>query len=188
MPHGGTAGSTNFSSAVGGTVIARKAGFLLNNGRIVEASTYTGADPAACTGLTMNDNCPDVEFSEGDVATATADNDLYVVVRHRNHLDIISTANGGVSESDDEAGVYAYDFTVENSGSASSGNMFVMLGGDTDGNGTISSADNITVVLPNSPAANVYQVGDVTLDGNVASSDNIRAILPNTPTTGRVPR
>ena len=60
--NGADPGSTNFSSAVGSKVIARKPGFLLNNGRVVE-------------------------FSEGDVATAVTDSDLYVVVRHRNHLD-----------------------------------------------------------------------------------------------------
>ena len=186
VSNGGTAGSTVFGSAVGSTVIARKPGFLLNNRRVVEASTYAGADPMACTALTMSGNCLDVEFSEGDVATATADNDLYVVVRHRNHLDIISANR--ITESDGEAGVYAYDFTVANSDSEESGSTYVMLGGDTDGNGLISSADNINEVLPNSPATNTYQAGDVTLDGNVTSADNVRAILPNSPAAGTVPQ
>ena len=187
VAHGGTPGSTNPGSAVGSTVIARKPGLLLNNGRIVEASTYTGADPAACTALTMSDNCPDVEFSEGDVASAAADNDLYVVIRHRNHLDIISASR--ITENDEEAGVYAYDFTVANSGSSFSDNRgeYAMRSGDTNGDGTIETDDYERDVLPNIISTTVYQYGDTTMEGTIDSDDYERAMLLNIISTTSVP-
>ena len=193
VSHGGTPGSTNVDDANAASLIARKPAFLLSNGRIVEASTYTGADPSACTALTMSDNCPDVEFSEGDVATAAADNDLYVVVRHRNHLDIISANR--ITESDDEAGVYAYDFssaaTQARNGRLAlkldeTNSVYVMPGGDAVADGTISLDDFNTRILPDDGQSG-YIDSDTTFDDLVSLEDYNLLALPNDARTIQIP-
>ena len=92
---------------------------------------------------------------------------------------------GGVSESDDEAGVYAYDFTVANSGSSFSNNRgeYTMRSGDTNGDGTIETADYQGDVLPNIVTTGVYQYGDTTMEGRIDSSDYQNAILLNVVST-----
>ena len=175
VTHGGTPNTTNVNSAVGTTVIARKPAFLLNNGRIVE-TTYTGADPSACTGLVEHLNCPDVSFEEGNIATEVETKDLYVVIRHRNHLDIIS--NTFVEMSDAEPGVYAYDFTTSQnqarggvSALKSVSSRFVMYGGDASGDGNVSlSGDYQGFIAPNDLVPG-YLSSDLNFDTNTTLPD-----------------
>jgi len=103
--------SGSVASAGGNTVIARKSGLLLSSGRVVDAASYVELDSAgrnSClvesgtSSLEANNNCPDLLFQ----GIAVSDN-LYVVVRHRNHLDVISSAAVTATTSDR----YVYDFT-----------------------------------------------------------------------------
>jgi len=84
--------SGNANSADGSTVIARKPGLLLSNGRVVDAATWqerSSEDRTSClavgsgTPLEDDNTCPDLT-----VEAAISDN-LYIVVRHRNHVDIM---------------------------------------------------------------------------------------------------
>ena len=175
-----TPGSTNVDAALGNTVIARKPAFLLSNGRVVDAELYveaTDKDPAPCTGLTLHNNCPDVVFEQGDVATEVDTKDLYIVIRHRNHLDIIS--NEDVVEVAGESGVYAYDFsdaeTKARGGSAalvSGSNAFSMYGGDADANGNVNLVDYNSVQRDDIRASQQgYLYADTNMDTNAGLPD-----------------
>ena len=144
--------NTSADDAAAANVIARKPAFLLSNGRVVDAELYTGEDPSSCTGVDEHANCPDVVFEEGDIASSISGNELYLVVRHRNHLDIISANN--LTESG--SGVYAYDFSTNvdtarggatglNTVNASVGGVATptpaMYGGDVDGNTNVNFED-----------------------------------------------
>ena len=139
-----TGSSTAAADAGVTTIVARKPAFLLSNGRVVDAELYAALetanqDPTACTALTAHANCPDVEFNEGDIATVIEGTELYLVIRHRNHLDVISSTR--LVEDSGTAGVYAYDFTsavTSALGGASalveiSTGAYAMYGGDADG-------------------------------------------------------
>ena len=185
-----TAGDAN--SAGGNTVIARKPGFLLSNGRVVDAATWqerSSEDRNSClalgsgTPLEGNSTCPDL-LVEG---IAISDN-LYVVVRHRNHLDIMSAvavAAAGVS-----GDTYIYDFSSNASAARNSGQkVFVgqrarvrqagvamMIAGDIN-------EDNL--VRPDIDSARIgeaygqsgYLVRDNNLDGSVNPTDDLLDIL-----------
>ena len=184
------------ATAVGSTVIARKPAFLLTNGRIVDAEEYAGLDaanqtPAPCTGLTENLNCPDLLFDEGDVATEVQGKDLYLVIRHRNHLDIMSS-----TPLTDSSGVYPYDFTrsVSNTYLNSIGSNAKNLGkiamhsGDTNLSNSITSADYIDEIRTYLPTTPGYLRGDANFSGSITSADYIDSVRAKLPVTqGRVP-
>ena len=147
--------STDVREALVTTIVARKPAFLLSNGRVVDAEEYvdetSNQDPTACTGLNKHANCPDVEFNEGDfneggIARAIDGKELYLVIRHRNHVDVISSTR--LVEDSDTAGLYAYDFTSANTsalGGASAlvekSGTYAMYGGDADRNGNVNLSD-----------------------------------------------
>ena len=136
-------GNTAYTDAIDNnqntTVIARKPAFLLSNGRVVDAANYSGrCNSATVSGVDATDNadnCPDVVFDEGDVASQLDNKDLYLVIRHRNHLDIIS--NDELTQA--SSGVYTYDFSsgVSQAGGLNALKMksgvSAMPGGDADG-------------------------------------------------------
>lgn len=181
VTHGGTAGSTNVRSADEDTVIARKPAFLLSTGRIVDA-TYTGADPSACTDLMEYANCPDVLFQEGNITTEVETKDLYIAIRHRNHLDILSSAS-----ITGDNGTYTYNF--DGSGQVYSGTpqkqinlaqpgesedfVHVMISGDANVDGNVDENDYDDRIGPSAPNVNTegYFGGDTNFDGNVDVND-----------------
>jgi len=193
VENGGNVGSTRARDAYEDTVIARKPAFILTNGRIVDAELYNALedgqqDPASCTGLTESDSCPDVLFDQGDVATEVREKDLYIVVRHRNHIDIIS--NMPVAE---EEGIYAYDFSTATEQALGGiaalkgreGN-FAMYGGDADGDGNISLGDWNTQILPNNGRFD-YLASDTDMNGNTDLSDLFLLTIPNDGVSMQVP-
>ena len=114
----GTEAST---AALGGNVVAKKAGFLLNNGRIVDAVAYANAVGSDGSGagdcLDANttstvSTCPDLNFNPStDFVTGfdlLKNPELFVTIRHRNHIPIISS--GPMDRNTD--GPYYWDFTT----------------------------------------------------------------------------
>ena len=100
-----------------------------------------------------------------------AENGAYhVVVRHRNHLDIMSGNPITVPNEN------VFDFTV--SPATAMGNQltpagdgtYMMYAGDTDGNGIITAAD-LNVVLTDISTFNNYTNADCTLDNTVTIGD-----------------
>lgn len=185
------------ATAVGTTVIARKPALLLTNGRIVEAEDYAALavaeqTPESCTSLTnegTNSNCPDLEFNEGDVTSAIDGKDLYLVIRHRNHLDIMSSAP--LTES---SNAYTYDFTGDVSNAYGSGiksnakglGKTAMFSGDTNLSGTVTNAD-YNDEIRTQPRASGYLRADANFSGNVTNADYNDAIRTNPRASSTVP-
>ena len=182
-----TGSSTAAADAAVTTIVARKPAFLLSNGRVVDAELYAALetanqDPTACTALTANDNCPDVEFNEGDIATVIEGTELYLVIRHRNHLDVISSTR--LMEDSGTAGVYAYDFTSAATsalGGASalveiSTGAYAMYGGDADGNGNVNLSDYNNVLrddIRGSQSGYLASDTDMNINANLSDYNNI---------------
>jgi hypothetical protein len=143
--------ATGPSLATSGTIIAKQAGLLKSSGSIVDVSGSI------------------LRFDNYGVSGV---NNLYVVIRHRNHLAIMSNTGAGLN-----AGVYSYDFTSSLSQAYGGGNgykavstTFAMVSGDIDQDGSIAVSDY------NSWAAgfgltNSYFRFDLDMDKQVAVSD-----------------
>ena len=201
---GTDANSNDANNSAIASVIARKPGFLLNNGRIVDALAYEALaaesqTPSACNedssvvaNLEANDSCPDLVFDEGDIVNSLdrdgdgTDDDLYLVVRHRNHLDIMST-----TPLSDTSGSYIYDFTDDTSSTRSGNNgikanagpqnrnRVAMFAGDATGNNDIDIDDFNNGVVPDFGRRNQYFKGDTTLNAEVDLDDFNNAIGTN---------
>ena len=203
-----TEGSGN--TAGGNTVIARKPGLLLSNGRVVDAATWqerSSDDRSRClafgpaTPLEDNSTCPDLLF-EG---IAISDN-LYVVVRHRNHIDIMSAA--AVAAAGATGDTYIYDFSsgenaAWNSGQkvlfgqlvrARSPGVAMMFGGDVSF-GSDNRSINLVQLdtdyndIRNASGQSGYLESDVNLNGTVSLTDDLLDILLSNVGAGtQVPR
>ena len=190
-------------------VIARKPAFLLSNGRVVDAEKYASQIAAASEGNTppfcevaeletTQANCPDVAFVQVDVATE--DGALYLVVRHRNHLDIISNSDITTDDADStgDMDIYTYDFSGSANQAFSSpgetalkdkGGIFVMYGGDVDGNGTAEIKDytDYTVGSASLIGTSLYHAADTNFGGIITPADYSDIIAANQGKTSYVP-
>ena len=176
-----TGSNTSVNNANAATVVARKPAFILNNGRIVDAEEYTGADPTVCTGTTEHANCPDVVFDQGNIMSAISGKELYLAVWHRNHLAIISSDN--LTETN---GTYTYDFTTNVTQARGgdtglknvTGKGVAMYGGDVDQNGNINLDDYNAGILVNDGLA-TYLASDADLNTNTNLEDYNALVLVN---------
>ncbi len=131
------------------TVAGRRAGFLLSNGRIVDIDGVSQ--------LKFN------TLNEGN---------YYVVIRHRNHLGVMSSNKIYLSNNSSE-----YDFTDNVNKSYGTNGMkeivigiFGLFAGDGNASGTISSTDRNSVWRPQN-GQNGYLMGDYNLSGGVTAAD-----------------
>ena len=134
------------------TRASARAALLLRNGDVVDTD---GSSPLAFPGITPGA--------------------YYVVLRHRNHLGVMSAS--AVSLSDSIAtGVYSHDFTTSASQAYGSGSLvllasglFGLISGDATADGEVNALDrNATWNERNSTG---YLAGDVTLDGEINALD-----------------
>jgi len=131
------------------SIIERQAAFLLQDGNVV------GMDGTSL-----------VQFS-GNISEQ-----LFVVIRHRNHIDIISE-----NSLTNIAGVYTYDFTtsIDQVYGGTSGykligpGIYGMAGGDLDANGIVDIADKSAWELIS--GATGYLPEDIDLDGQINNPD-----------------
>ncbi len=130
------------------TIIAQKAGFLKDNGQVVSIDGFS-----------------DISFD--GLAAA----DYYIVLRHRNHVDIISKEPVSLPNID------VYDFTIRNNVlngniqlASLGGGLFGMHSGDFSGNGTVTVND-FNVYLPSASQFNEYLDADANLDRTVTAQD-----------------
>jgi len=108
-----------------------------------------------------------------NIGNPTITNKLYVIVRHRNHIDIMS-ANGLTLTGN----TYNYDFssaiTQAYNGSAGykeiATGIFGMVAGDIDGDGSVFSPD-FAIWSTNSGTIGIYNNSDLDFDGNTFSPD-----------------
>lgn len=108
----------------------------------------------------------------------TLNNDLFVVIWHRNHLPYMSA--NPLTES---VGIYSYDFTTSASQSYGDnqnnlGGAYGMIGGNGDASSTIDSNDQISVWMIEAGLKG-YLSGDFTLDGQANNKDKNDIWFPN---------
>jgi hypothetical protein len=150
--------AANALSATSSSIVERKAAFILNNGQIVNL-----------------DGTSTIPFSQ------IVNQQLFVVVRNRNHLGIMSSAQ--LSEN---SNIYLYDFTTgsdkayggSNSQIELSAGVWGMISGDGNLDGVIDNDDKTLTWTTNSGDAGYYS-GDFTLDGNVNNQDKNLMWVPN---------
>jgi hypothetical protein len=137
------------STATADKTVARQAALLLNNGNIV------GLDGASS-----------LHFTISTVANS------YVVVKHRNHLPIMSSNPLLMID-----GFYPYDFTTGQDKAYGFNAMknfgdgyFGLVGGDADGNGTVQNPDFVIWRI-NSGFSSTYNPADFDLNGTVQAPD-----------------
>ncbi|MEL6611066.1 MAG: hypothetical protein AAFQ53_03135 [Bacteroidota bacterium] len=141
---------------------ARRAAFVLADGSVVDLD---GVSPVAFD--------------------AVVGGSYHVVVRHRNHLPIMSASAVDLS-----GGTASYDFTVALSQAYTHGGAamvglgvsgtapFALWGGDGDGDGRVLAPDYQVVWLP-SVGLEGYFMGDFDLDGRVLATDSQVLLIPN---------
>jgi hypothetical protein len=138
------------AAATSATIIAKRAGFLLSTGAIVDLD---GVSP--------------LNFGRPTIAS-----NLYVVVRHRNHLAIMSAVSPTVNST-----VYSYNFTSAltqayggGNGYKQVGTSFAMVGGDIDQDGNIFVSD-YNLWATSGGSLLMYNKTDIDMDGNTFISD-----------------
>ena len=163
---------TTVDSVTPETVVAFQPAWLLSNGYVVDAASYTGG----CTTFNPNSaTCPLVQFSFTD-STPVDNRDLYVVVRHINHLDIIASNPMETTQNR-----YVYDFTgfTEGVPRARGGSLALkaindtqaaMYVGDINRDANINAADYLQI-FTNIGASTTPTQFDINFDGVVDDDD-----------------
>lgn len=138
------------ATAFASTSIGEQAAFLRNDGQLVAL-----------------DGSSNLQFDQ------TVNQQLFVIVRFRNHLSIMS-ANGLILNNN----VYAYDFSI-GGGQVYGGadytiqivpGVWGMISGDGNGDGIIGNEDKLDSWAPYC-GVNGYNAGDFDLNGNVNNQD-----------------
>ncbi|MBS4034507.1 MAG: hypothetical protein KGZ85_08590 [Ignavibacterium sp.] len=157
------------------SVDERRACFILSDGSIVDLD---GSSP--------------VKF------TAASTNDYYIVIRHRNHLAIMSANSVSLSSSLDgtylTGGGSEYDFSSAQSQAYSSGSdpmrlisgTYVMMSGDSDKNGSILAPDYSLWFTQNGIGVG-YLDEDFDMNGEVLAPDFNLHWIQNNGTQSQVP-
>jgi hypothetical protein len=137
--------------ATSATILAKRAALLKSNGIIVDL-----------------DGNP-VRF---DNYSVTSGNNLYVVIRHRNHLAVMSSVGTTLN-----GAVYSYNFTTGLAQAYGGGNgykavstTFAMVSGDIDNDGNIFVSDYNKWAIGFGTTAGYFN-SDLDMDGNVFVSD-----------------
>jgi PKD repeat protein len=155
------------AQATSGTRIGEQAGFLRNDGKILD---HQGNDWMTFNNMTINNN-------------------LYVVIHHRNHLSIMSSI--GLTAN---AGVYSYDFSTgatQAYGSTSAHKqigpgVWGMIGGDGNSDGNITTTDK-TPVWDTQSGLQGYFESDYNLDMQSDNKDKDNIWAPNLGKGNQVP-
>ena len=151
--------TTQSDRATSEAIDFRRAGLLLNDGHVVDLD---GTSPLAFN--------------------TVIDWNLFLVVRHRNHLDIQATYVAN------QAGnVYSYDFTfgqIQAWGGLLghkelAPNKWGMIGGDGLPDGGVNNLDKNDIWVPQAGGSG-YLGGDFNMDGQVNNTDKIDIWNPNT--------
>ncbi|MBN3034500.1 MAG: hypothetical protein JW861_02875 [Bacteroidales bacterium] len=154
-------------SAGSATVVARQAAFLLKNGSVV---AMDGQSVLQFSGLTVQQS-------------------LFAVVRHRNHIAVMSAVP--LTET---GGTYNYDFT-SGAGQAYGSTLahkeltqdvWGMIAADGNADSQINNTDKIEVWGPQAGSGG-YKSGDYNMNGEVNNADKNDVWAPNTGLGGQVP-
>jgi len=133
-------------------IVEQQAGLLLADGRIISTDGYSN-------GLSFYN--------------LVNNNSYYMIIRHRNHLDIMSAIAATVVSNN-----LSYNFTTSAAqalGTAQtkevSVGVFALHAGDFDANGMLSVFDFNNGYLPYQATINQYNTGDLDLNGSVTIAD-----------------
>lgn len=142
------------ASATSSTIVEQQAAFLLKNGIVV--------------GLDSSSNL---------LFDHIAVNSLYVIVRHRNHLPVMSA-----SQLINMDGISTWDFSTDVTQAYQSGEKLmngkaVMFGGDVNADGTLDQDDDL--IWKNEVGSTGYLKSDATLDGQADNRDKNDIWVPN---------
>ena len=156
----------NAGTAIPSTIIAQQAAFLKNDGSLVSL-----------------DGVSNLRFE------VSINEDLYVVIWHRNHLGILS--NNALSSL---GGVYSYDFTVgvNQVYGGIDGHKLLTTGvwgitaGDGNADGYINDSDKV-VIWESQAGKAEYINGDYDLDGQVVNPDKNEFWILNSGDESQVP-
>lgn len=153
------------STATSDSIIAQKAGFILNDGSIVDRDGY-------------NPIQIDTEIN----------NNLYVVIWHKNHIGVMSAYP--LLEVD---GVYSYDFTSSieqaygiNAQKELAPGMWGMIAADGNADGIINNLDKENVWEPQAGESG-YKTGDYNMDTEVDNKDKNDNLIPNEGNESEIP-
>jgi len=154
------------SSATEATILAQRAGLILNNGTVTDVDGTGNLQ----FGIEVNDN-------------------LFAVVHHRNHLAIMLAYP--LTET---AGVYSYDYTTAadkvyggaNAHSQLVSGIWGLTGGDGNANGQIDNIDKDDIWLPDLYSSGYYP-GDLDMNGTVLDNDKQTLWEPNSGKSRKLP-
>ncbi|GEM_PF-1636805 len=161
--------TTQADRATPESIVATRAAFLLSDGSVVDLD---GSSPVAF-------DIPEINWT------------LFIVVRHRNHLDIMSSYPPQFAD-----GIYSYDYTFAQGRVFNgllggykevSSNIWGMVAGDYNCNDTIQDNDN-TLVWKIEAGMNGYFNGDADFDGQVDNPDKNDMWLQNYNDASQVPQ
>jgi hypothetical protein len=151
------------SGTAASTQVTERPALLLTDGSIVD---FDGSSPVRFLGVDSTS--------------------YYLVVRHRNHGDVMSSSainlSGGSGSWDFTTGM-SQAYTLDPDPMKLLDSRYVMFGGDIDIDAQITAADFNEWLTQTKAVAEGYQSGDITLDGQVTSSDfniwlvNTKAVL-----------
>jgi len=157
--------ATTSSTATQNSMIAQQAGFILEDGKV------TGLDGASHLRF-------DVNYADS----------LFVVVRHRNHLGIMSAFG-----LEDSIGVFSFDFTNESTQSYGSQavnevatGVWGMISGDANSDGVVDDSDK-DINWFNDAGISGYLKSDLNLDTQVNNKDKNDHWLPNEGKSVQIP-
>jgi hypothetical protein len=158
--------ATNANSAGASSVIARRAAFVKNNGTVIG-----------------------IDGEENLVFNETLIENMFVVIRHRNHIDIMSANPLVITD-----GLYSYNFSDaaskihggENACKQISGNIWGMTSGDGNADNMIDYSDKISAWF-NYAGKSGYLLNDFNLDGQSNNPDKDDLWLPNIGVVSAVP-
>ena len=154
-------------TAISDSIIGRKAGFILTDGKIVGED---GQSPL--------------------LVSTTVNSNLYVVLWHQNHMGIMSACP--LVES---GGIYSYDFTINMEQVYGSflahkeigPGIWGMTGGDGFPDGHVNNIDKLDVWSVQAGNSGYYQ-GDFNRDSFVNNADKVDIWVPNVGSGGQVPQ
>ena len=155
-------------------------------------ATASGATIAQAVGCLLSDgSVTDTTGTSGLAFTALeSGTSYYVVVKHRNHLAIMSNAPVAIDEGNSSV---EHDFTV--SGAAYGGNSlavkqigsdYAMIAGDGDGNGQVQTTDRSSVWVGETGQSG-YKASDYDMNGFVQTNDKSAFYQSNVGKASQVP-
>ncbi|MCX6306913.1 MAG: hypothetical protein NT040_18255 [Bacteroidetes bacterium] len=163
--------SATASSATAATIIGKRAAFLKNDGSIVDL-----------------DGTP-LKFYNASVTQ-----NLYPVIRHRNHMAVMAAATGA---SKNNEGIYVYDFTSGSGQMYGGSNGAIQLessperwglrAGDGSADNRIYLDDVNSYWVVNSGSTHIYSRGDFNMDNSVYLNDVNTYWVPNSGKTNLLP-